>query len=316
MRFTEEQLKKFAEPLSMTEKERCKNAIKMLRDALDDNGYLSKSEITLEYEDTLSYTTRLRSNNHEIKLLVQGSYANNTNVKTESDVDVAIIQEDVFQTSYRDDQNKLNYGFKTSDYTYYKFKNYIYESLVSKFGIENVIKKNKCILVKGNSYRVDADSVPARRYRDYREDYQNNPNNYKPGIYIKADDGQEIINYPEQHIENGRKKNNDTNYFYKKMVRIIKKIRYLMIDDNIESAKNINSFKLECLLWNISDGLYLKEGSYVDKFQGLVDYILCKGFSEFEFYKEVNGIKQLFNNDKEMNNLKMFMSDLNSYLQT
>ena len=77
-----------------------------------------------------------------------------------------------------------------------------------------------------------------------------NPDNYIGGIVIKADDGEEIINYPEQHIANGRKKNNNTNYYYKKMVRMLKKMRYLMNDNKYSSANNVSSFGLESLLWN------------------------------------------------------------------
>ena len=67
-------------------------------------------------------------------------------------------------------------------------------------------RKNKSIKIHGNTYRKDADSVPCRRYRDYRGDYQKDTKNYIPGIVITPDHGSRIINYPEQHIANGRKK--------------------------------------------------------------------------------------------------------------
>ena len=41
------------------------------------------------------------------------------------------------------------------------------------------------------------------------------------------------------------KKNNDTNRYYKKMVRIIKKMRYLMCDCGYKEAELVSSFGLE-----------------------------------------------------------------------
>lgn len=42
---------------------------------------------------------------------MQGSYANNTNVRTQSDVDIAVVEEDTFRTQYRSGVSDSNYGF-------------------------------------------------------------------------------------------------------------------------------------------------------------------------------------------------------------
>ena len=104
MKFTEEQLKLYAAPLSDTENQECLNAIGMIRDALKVLGFTDDGkEIQKLYEDTYSYSLNMRSlqGNRQIKIFVQGSYANNTNVRTESDVDIAVVQEEVFNTEYR-----------------------------------------------------------------------------------------------------------------------------------------------------------------------------------------------------------------------
>ena len=130
------------------------------------------------------------------------------------------------------------------------------------------------------------------RYRDYRNDYNKDADNYIPGIVIKPDSGYRIINYPEQHIENGKKKNLSTNYYYKKMVRIIKKIRYLMEDYEYMEASSVSSFGLESLLWNLPDTIFMKYSIYRYEFGEIVDY-LYEHKSEIEKYKEANGIKKL-----------------------
>lgn len=85
MKFTEEQLKNYASPISQTEEERCKNALRMVRDAMKLIGYSDDNkEIRLYESDTYAYSLELRSNNNkELTLLVQGSYANNTEIYQE-----------------------------------------------------------------------------------------------------------------------------------------------------------------------------------------------------------------------------------------
>lgn len=90
MKFTESMLTNYSQPLSATEDGQCKNAIRMVADALKTLGFTDdNAAITPLYTDTFAYSLQMRrsSDSRNIKLFVQGSYANNTNVRTESDVD-------------------------------------------------------------------------------------------------------------------------------------------------------------------------------------------------------------------------------------
>ena len=92
MKFTEERLKLYAAPLSDTENEKCLHAIKEIRDALKDLGYYSTSDSVVPIEtDTYSYSSVLKRaySTEEIQIFIQGSYANNTCVRGDSDVDIA-----------------------------------------------------------------------------------------------------------------------------------------------------------------------------------------------------------------------------------
>lgn len=313
MNFTNDQLISFSKPVSDSEETRCKNAINMISNALKNNGFSEPEDIKLSFSDTYAFETRLKKGSREIKLLVQGSYANNTNVKANSDVDVAVIQEDVFNTEYRAGVTDSNYGFSNSGYVSNQYKKDVYDDLVLYFGTGSIEWNNKCLSIEGNSYRTDSDAVPARRNRDYRNDYGNRSENYVGGIRIVPDRGEAIVNYPEQHIENGRDKNNSTNHYFKKNVRIIKKMRYLMKDNGINSAERISSFMLESLLWNIPDQKFITTQSYLDKFQGLVNYIRVN--SNFDTYKEANGIKPLCKNDEDKRSLTQFIIDLDRFFE-
>lgn len=321
MKFTEEALKQFAMPLSETENQKCLNAIGMVRDALKSLGFTDDNKLIAPmYTDTYSYALEMRSFDYQrkVKLFIQGSYANNTNVRTQSDVDIAVIQEEIFQTEYRTasdayPQSDADYKFTRASLAAKSFKDEVQECLEAKFK-NDVERKNKSIKVHGNTYRKDTDTVPCRRYKDYRNDYSKNANNYIGGIVILADDGQMVINYPEQHIANGKKKNVETNLYYKKMVRILKKMRYIMSDNRIASADNVSSFGLESLLWNVPNDLFTKYNSYKYIFEELVDY-LYDNRPILNTYKEVNGIKALCPSYSDRENYTSFINDLNDFYQ-
>ena len=317
MVFTESMLNGYSQPLSETEDQRCKRAINMVRDALRNIGYSTPATAPdILVADSYAYTYEMRNAaGKKVRLLVQGSYANNTNVKQNSDVDIAVILESTFETNYRPGVTGERYGFTDSSETALSFKDAV-EKILRDYFVTGVERKNKSIKVHGNSYRVDADTVPCLRYRDYRNDYRFDPDNYTGGIVIHADDGAKIYNYPEQHIRNGKVKNAATNHIYKKMVRIMKKMRYLMEDCDISAASKVSSFALESLLWNIPDSWYLeyKDFRKVFVFNQLISYLHAH-VGEMPGYLEANGIKKLFPTARDVENMNSFLNALNRFYQ-
>lgn len=322
MKFNENMLNNYAAPLSESEDKRCKNVIVMVSDALKELG-LSQDQRGIHklFEDTYSYAVNMTnsSGTRKVKIFVQGSYANNTNVRTESDVDIAVIQEEVFRTKYRTTgayvQTDADYRFSVAEKKDKSFKDEVLSCLRDKFG-SDVERKNKSIKIHGNSYRNDADAVPCMRYRDYTNDFRKDESNYVGGIVIIPDRGDSIINYPEQHIENGRRKNQQTNHFYKKMVRVMKKMRYIMEDCGYESAKNVSSFLLESLLYNIPNEFYLEYGQYrkVFLFDNIINYVISHKGS-YDEYTEANGIKPLCENAVQKSKLEAFLIDLRRFYE-
>lgn len=321
MIFTEEQLKNYAAPLSDTEKKQCLNAIGMVRDALKELGFTDDGKpISKIQEDTNAYAIEMRNSYslRKVKLFIQGSYANNTNVRTQSDVDIAVVQEEVFITKFRDSsssypQSSTDYNFRDAPTPVKSFKDEVEECLKKKFG-DSVERKNKSIKINGNTYRKDADSIPCRRYRDYRNDYEKKESNYVAGIIITPDSGKTIINYPEQHIINGKKKNNDTNHYYKKMVRILKKMRYMMCDNGYPIASKVSSFGIESLLWNIPDDIFTMYTRYKYSFNGILDY-LYNHRNSMGSYKEANGINSLYPTQADERNYKDFIEELKKFYE-
>lgn len=316
MKFTEAQLQSYTAPLSETEEQKCKNALRMVRDAMKLVGYTDDGKEIRTYEtDTYSFALDLRGDSGKnITLLVQGSYANNTNVRTYSDVDVAVILESTFIPEYRPGVTGKDYNFSDGTFSAEELKDEVERALKIKFNDDGVERKDKSIKVHGNTYRVDSDIVPAYRFRDYRKEFDFNDRNFIGGIQIRPDSGGRIVNYPEQHIKNGRTKNVNTNHYFKKNVRIIKKIRYIMQDNGYTSANNVASFGLESLLWNIPNETFMKYVSYRFTFDEIIQYIISDT-NNLSSYKEANGIKPLFPKQVDIENYKDFINDLSKFYE-
>ena len=294
MKFTEKQIIKMASTISQSEDEKCKNAIRMVSDALKKINYTDDgAEIRSYATESYSYTLDLRHRftDNKITLLVQGSYANKTNISSESDVDVAVILESTFTTKYRSGVSDDDYGFSDGKFSVFDLKEEVQKALNQHFGYQGVERHDKCIKVTGNTYRVDAEK----------------------GIEIRPDSGGSIINYPEQHIKSGIAKNRVTNYNFKKCVRIIKNMREEMKNLGYTISPKISSFGLESLLWNVDISAYNKYPSILRyTFDEVLKY-LVNNFSNFEKYTEINAIKPLFVDNSDLYSYQKYISDLNQF---
>jgi hypothetical protein len=221
----EEKFKRWAAPPGKTEEERCSNTEKAIRNAINAS-------------DKLNY--------RNIRVFTQGSYRNNTNVRADSDVDVGILCFDTFYYDFPEGYTRESFGITPASYHYEQFKNEVGEALVSYFGSGAVSRGNKAFDVHETSYHVEADVAAFfehRRYSTYGK--------YISGVELRPDNGGRVINWPEQHYKNGVKKNEDTGRAYKSLVRILKSLCNEMSEKNIQQAKEVCGFLIECLVWNV-----------------------------------------------------------------
>ena len=294
MKYTEKQLESFTKPISDSEEQRCKNMINMIKDAINDYYYNT-------------YDSKMNLSNYEIFL--QGSYANNTNVKQNSDVDICVMYKNIFRY-HMPLGYSLDAKYSDATITYMEIRNTIKKALINKFGINRVVDKNKAIRILSNTYTTDADVVVAFQYR-----YYINQNDYLEGIAYTALDGTNVVNYPKIHIKNGNNKNKITNHMYKKMVRIFKKVMYDMQEDGLEISKEVKGFVLECMCYNYpNDKSYQYiETKYSENLKNMINYFLN---NSLKYWKEVNEIKELFGTDKNKREeyYKEFISNMKRYI--
>lgn len=318
LKYTEQQVSKMASSISQTEDEKCKNAIRMVRDAMKKLNYTDDGkDIRSFVSESYSYALDLRQiySDKKITLLVQGSYANKTNIPSESDVDVAVILESTFTTTYRKGVLRENYGFIEGTFSAEELKDEVEKALNEHFGYEGITRHDKSIKVSGNTYRVDADVVPAYRYRDYSNDWQNNPENFVGGIEIRPDSGGRIINFPEQHIRMGVLKNASTKYNFKKCVRIAKSLREEMGKHGCTISNQISSFGIESMLWNVDSASYTKYSSILRYTFDEVLSFLVEDFENFGNYTEANAIKPLFPDDTSKTAYQNFVLDMHRFFE-
>ena len=297
MRYTEDTLKSWTSPLSQTEEQRVVNTVKMIKDAV--TSYDDLSDCTME-------------------IFAQGSYANNTNVRQNSDVDICVMLTSTVFCNYVDGKTGTDYGYTTGSITYSDYKSYVVDALKAKFGSNMVTVGNKSICINANSYHVNADVVPAFQYRDFKIVNSTDPQIYVNGIKFLAKDGAAVINYPKDHINNGKQKNNDTNYEYKKLVRIMKHIRNNMVDDGKADSDKITSFLIECLVWNVPNNLITGSSTWTDTVKNAIAY-LWNAIKDEKHKKwgEVSERLYLFHSGRKWTDTgtKDFLFDLYSYME-
>lgn len=242
----EETLINWSKRSSDTEEQKCENALAMIKDAI------------YSYDKFKSM---------EIQFIPQGSYHNNTNVRQNSDVDICVKLCNPFFAQYPEGMSKEDFGNTDGKYSFAEYIADVERALAKKFGPDNFQRGNKAFDLHSNSYRVDADVVACLEHRRYRKD-----GTFIKGTQFYAKDGSKIINFPEQHYINGVAKNDATGRRYKRVVRILKRLKMKMVGDGIQGLDNISSFLIECLVWNVDNSCF-NQKAYTNDVQDVLAYL-------------------------------------------
>lgn len=259
----------WAQPPGQSEQERCANAEREIRNAV-------KASNVLESRD--------------IRIFAQGSYQNNTNVRRESDVDVAVVCYGVFFSDLPSGKTRDDFGIIDGDYDYSRFKNEVRQALVAYFGSASVTLGNKAFNIRENSYHVEADAAPFFEHRRYQEN-----GTYLSGVELRPDNEGRVINWPQQHYDNGVYKNKQTNGNFKKVVRILKSLCVNMEENKVAASKNIPGFLIECFAWNCPDQSFMNS-SYLADVRSCLAYLFNNTLTDDKCseWGEVSELKYLF----------------------
>ena len=145
----EDKFQSWAKPPSETEQEKCDNAERAVRKAINASSALE---------------------NRSIRVFPQGSYHHRTNVRWDSDVDICVLCTDTFFFDLPNGMAREDFDFDPATYSYPQYKNEVENALVSYFGRGSVRRGNKAFDIHENTYRVDADVVACFEHRRYHSD--------------------------------------------------------------------------------------------------------------------------------------------------
>ena len=110
MLFSEEQLKLIQSHYQIQKKRNVK-CNKMIQKSLEYLGYSTNEENNDENDSVFSYKIKMNnpSNSYHLSIFIKGSYATNTNVRQNSDVDIAVVKEHEFSTEHREGVTDRDY---------------------------------------------------------------------------------------------------------------------------------------------------------------------------------------------------------------
>ena len=186
-KFSEDTFNTWRQPPSDHEESKLNNVQKQVKDAINKDSDLNKLSIDI---------------------FGQGSYANDTNVKLNSDIDINIMYKSEFYFDLPENTNNSDFGIVLSDkLSFSDYKNLIEKALVNEFGRSSVLRNNKCIRVASTPTRGECDVVPTFHYKRYSAN-----KSFVEGIKFISDSNNVIVGFPKQHIQNAIDKNKITTF--------------------------------------------------------------------------------------------------------
>lgn len=229
-----------------------------------------------------------------LRVYVKGSYANETNVRFDSDVDVVVENRNVFYYDFRPASiapipNPLPPYL--GPWTPQRWRQEVEQALKAEFTSAGVDTSGRVAMtvLEVDGSRPSADVVPAFPYKRFDT---TDMTRFHEGSRVVTTDGDHITNYPAQQLANGRAKNVRTGRRYKQFVRALKKAENSLADQGV--IEELPSYFIECLMWNVPDDVI----RFGDLFQGFEFALLhihremrTTGGSDWE---EPNALKRLF----------------------
>lgn len=236
----------------------------------------------------------------------KGSYANNTNVRLNFDVDIAVEYRGYFYSDLcfeLEDQPKSVVGIVDSDdpYTRAQFKVDIKSALDLAFGKSAVSNGRIAYRVREKATTLPADVVPSWEYRRYdRAD-----GSYHEGTCVFPQGGSRVENFPALQLKNGNRRNALTSKRYKRMVRALKKLQTRLVEKK-KVPEALPSYLIECLVYNVPESKF-GHNSYRSDMRAVLATIFnaMLDTGNWNDWEQVNGLQYLFRGGQNWDRLEV-----------
>jgi hypothetical protein len=247
---------------------------------------------------------------YSVDTYLQGSYKNSTNVRGDSDVDMGAVTQGMFYYDTSELPNDRptypSYATKSlreateasitpASYTFSEYRRDVLASLKREYG-SSVTDGKKAISIAGNTYRLDADVLPCTLFRWYYKDWRGEAK-YHEGISFFTNGVERIVNFPQQHFDNLKAKDQANDGKVKGCIRILKRVRNELEEAKQWDRKRSPSYYLEGLVWNVPDKHF--EGNYYDVVPAVLQYLWRdltdkRESGDLTSYNQANDIFYLF----------------------
>jgi hypothetical protein len=199
-----------------------------------------------------------------VRIYAKGSYANNTNVRRDADVDVAVEWTNTFKVGRVGDAvgmspEDLGYTPVEAPITPEAFRHDVEQALIDAFGSTQVeTSPDKCVGVKAGTGTLDADVVPCFEFHRYH-----GPGHYYTGHRIFPKRGGSTANFPKQNYDNGVAKNTRTGKRYKEIGRCMKRLEGELYREGA-IPRDYPGYLIESLVYNVPDSFFGHDRRYDD----------------------------------------------------
>lgn len=214
------------------------------------------------------------------RVYAKGSYANNTNVRRDSDVDIAV---DCHECMYYDSPNVIpavSLSRYSGEWTYSAWRQAVVAALEAKFpGAVDTSRSVAIHIPEVPGSRPNIDVVPGFHYRRYTTA---DASAWPDGTKVFPKQGEAIINWPAQQLAKGRHKNDLTGRRYKDFVRVLKNAENQCAKRGDFDEKP--SFLMECLVYNVANPT-LMTGSLSQGFRATLQE-LWSGLNHEQIWKQ------------------------------
>jgi hypothetical protein len=274
----DETFTRWSKPPSETEEAKAGRAARMVRESLREHAALR---------------------DHNFDVVAVGSYRNNTNVRSASDVDLAAVLRSATYLGLPGDGSitRESLGLGVATYELPQFRADISRALRERFGSSDIAPGKLTLTVGEGSARLGADVTPYLGHRRYRAAPVGGAVQTCDGIETRPSDepNRRIIQWPEQHYSAGVAKNDATNHRFKRIVRILKCLRNELADGP-KAGGDAPSCFLEHAVFNAPNTSFNRqEGSYDEDVKAVLGFLwgAARDGSAKKFV-EVSGMEWVF----------------------
>ena len=217
------------------------------------------------------------------EVVLQGSYKNDTNLGGDSDVDVVVRLNQRLRPRVAELSGRLLQEDASHQGAYRRwksFRDHALKAMRARFG--NAAESGrKTLKVQKGKIPADADLVVTLRYRE--------------GItFYLPDEGRWVVSFPQQHHDQGQKKEEATGKRFKRTTRMFKAARNRLVEKKMVTKNDAPSYFIECLLYNVPNRLFAPK--LAPTYTGIVDWLKTAKLNDFECQ---NGQVDLFGPGRE-----------------